>query len=411
MTNARGSIEVPYGWVIVTASLLIHTIGLGVPNVLFVALKPIAADFDWPRAVPSMAYSLMMIGTGIGGVFMGWWMDKRGVMSPVMFGSVMIGLGALVASRSDGMWSLYVANGLLMGLLGKAAMIAPLAANVTRWFDRRRGLAVAIIASGQGFAGAIWPPVFDALNTSVGWRDTYFYFGLFAIASMVPLSLLLRPQPPIPPAHARPGGHSDDGRVLGLPPNGVQAILWIAVIGCCTAMAMPIVHLVSHATDLGVSPMHAAQMLSLLFGAAFFSRIGFGVLADRIGGVRTLIIASVCQAIMLLVFATVEGVAALYVAALLFGLGFSGIMPCYALIVRLLFPAGEAGWRIATIYTFAAAGMALGGWLGGAIYDLTGTYRWAFLTGFGFNVMNLALIGMVWLRQVRFGVAPLPVHS
>ena len=164
MAQREGSAETGYGWVIVFCSLAIHTIGLGSPIVLLVALKPIAAEFDWPRSVPSLAYSMMMIGTGAGGILMGWWMDKRGVFQPVLFGAVMIGIGALVASQSEGKWSLYVANGLLIGLLGKAAMITPLIANVTHWFDRRRGLAVAIIASGQGLAGAIWPPLFRYLK-------------------------------------------------------------------------------------------------------------------------------------------------------------------------------------------------------------------------------------------------------
>ena len=158
------SVETPYGWVVVFASLALHSISLGAPTILFVALKPIAADLDTVRAVPSLAYSLMMIGTGIGGLAMGRWMDRHGVMQPVLFGSVMICIGALLASRAEGQWGLFIATGLLIGLLGKAAMIAPLVANVTRWFDRRRGFAVAIITSGQGLAGAIWPTVVQYFN-------------------------------------------------------------------------------------------------------------------------------------------------------------------------------------------------------------------------------------------------------
>ena len=179
MISREDSIEVPYGWVVIFASLALHSIALGAPNVLFVALKPIAADLGSLRSVPSFAYSLLMIGAGVGGVAMGLWMDKRGIVQPILFGSVMIGLGAVMAAQSEGHWSLYVANGILIGLLGKAAMIAPLVANATRWFDRRRGLAVAIIASGQGLAGTIWPPVLQMMNAAVGWQDTYFYFGIF----------------------------------------------------------------------------------------------------------------------------------------------------------------------------------------------------------------------------------------
>ena len=180
MTKEKtASIEIPYGWVIIIASLLLNTIALGAPNILFVALKPIAADLGEQRWVPSLAYSLMMIGAGIGGIFMGLWMDRRGILGPAVFGSLMIALGAFVASFTQDRWELWFANGVLIGLFGKAAMIAPLVANATRWFDKRRGLAVAIIASGQGLAGVLWPPIFQNMNDLVGWRETFFIFRYF----------------------------------------------------------------------------------------------------------------------------------------------------------------------------------------------------------------------------------------
>jgi len=404
------SVEISYGWVIIFVSLTIHTIGLGAPTMLFVALKPIAADLDVPRAIPSLAYSLLMIGTGVGGIFMGIWFDRRNILEPLLFGSVMIALGAFLASHAEGRWGLYAANGLLIGLLGKAAMIAPLVANATRWFDRRRGLAVAIISSGQGFAGMIWPPVVRYMNDLVGWRDTYLYFGILALCTMLPLAFLLKPKPPAVPVQTRSNAVEEDAvLVLGWTPHAVQGLLWVAVVCCCTAMAMPIVHLVSHATDLGVPKARAAGMLSLLFTGAFFSRIAFGMLADRIGGVKTLLISSSCQALMLTAFIFVDTTTGLYVAALLFGLGFTGIMPCYALILRLLFPVNEMGWRIATQYLFAAMGMAIGGWLGGFVFDLSGGYPAAFAVGVGFNLVNLVCIGVLYLRQRSVGLSPLPV--
>ena len=403
------SVETPYGWVIVLASLALHSISLGAPTILFVTLKPIAADLNTVRAVPSLAYSLMMIGTGIGGIAMGRWMDRYGVMQPVLFGSVMIALGALLASYAEGRWSLFIATGLLIGLLGKAAMIAPLVANVTRWFDRRRGLAVAIITSGQGLAGAIWPTVIQYFNDLVGWRGTFLYFSVFAAVTMVPAAFLLRPRPPIAVSDRPAGGpHVDDRRVLDLPPHVAQIMLWLAIIGCCGAMSVPIVHLVSHVTDQGYTLEQGARVLSVLFMAAFVSRLGFGMLADRIGPIRTLLIGSVSMAAMLLAFAFTTGYTGLFIAALLFGLGFSGIMPCYPLIIRLLYPVSQAGGRIAAQYMFAAGGMALGGWLGGVIFDLTGSYSPAFLVAFAFNAMNFAIMSMVHFRQTRIGLRPHP---
>ena len=403
------SVETRYGWVIVFASLAVHSISLGAPTILFVALKPIAADLDTARAVPSLAYSLLMIGTGIGGIAMGWWMDRRGVMQPVLFGAVMICLGALLASYAQGRWSLFIATGLLMGLLGKAAMIAPLVANVTRWFDRRRGLAVAIITSGQGLAGALWPAVIQYFNDLVGWRGTFLYFSIFAAATMVPAAFLLRPRPPISPSD-RPaaGSPTDERRVLDLPPHVAQIMLWVGTIGCCAAMSVPIVHLVSHVTDQGYTLEQGAQALSVLFMAAFLSRLAFGVLADRIGPMRTLLIGSVSMAAMLLAFAFTTSYTGLFTAALLFGLGFSGIMPCYPLIIRILFPVSQAGKRIAAQYMFSAVGMALGGWLGGVIFDLTGSYSPAFLVAFAFNVVNFTVMSIVHVRHTRLRLSLYP---
>lgn len=405
MIRREDSIEVPYGWVIVIASLLLHSIALGAPNVLFVALKPIAADLGSLRTVPSFAYSLLMIGSGVGGIAMGLWMDKRGVIQPVLFGAVMIGLGAIVASQSETRWGLYVANGVLIGLLGSSAMIAPLVTNATRWFDRRRGLAVAIIASGQGVSGAIWPPVLRYLNDSVGWRETYFYFGVFALAVMVPLALTLRHKPVTAPTDQQRMG-ADQLRIFGLRPNLVQGVLCAATVCCCTAMAMPIVHLISHATDLGFAKVRAAELMSVLFTAAFFSRIAFGMLVDRIGAFPTLLIGSACQMVMLFAFSVIESHTSLYIAALMFGLGFAGIMPCYPSIIRVSFPETEFGWRVACQYLFAAMGMALGGWLGGAVFDVTGSYSYAFLTGAGFNLVNFVLIGSLFVRRRRHGAMP-----
>ena len=404
--RTRESVEIPYGWVVVVASLLLNSIALGAPAILFVALKPIATDLATERWVPSMAYSLLMMGTGIGGLFMGWWMDKRGILQPVAFGSLMIALGAFVASFSDGQWGLWIANGLLIGLLGKSAMIAPLIANATRWFDRRRGLAVSIVTSGQGLSGAVWPPVLGYLNTSFGWRETYVWFAVFALCTMLPLAWLVRRPPPVSPFRPTTASQGAAGQVLGLPANAVQGILWLAVLGCCAAMAMPIVHLVSHATDLDHPMARATELLSALMVSGFVSRILFGMLADRIGPVPTLLIASACQAVMLLVFSVVESLAALYVAAILFGLGFAGIMPCYPLILRMWFPVRQIGWRIAAQYLFASLGMALGGWLAGRIFDITGSYGPAFLTGVAFNMMNFILIGCLYIQSRRLGLSP-----
>ena len=410
MSDYRSSsVEVRYGWVVVWASLVLNGIALGAPTLLFVALKPIAADLGGGRWVPSFGYSLLMVGTGIGGIAMGWWMDKRGILQPILFGSAMICLGSLVASQSEGRWGFWIANGLLIGLLGKAAMIAPLVANATRWFDRRRGLAVAIIASGQGLAGAVWPSVFGYLENKVGWQETYSYYAIFAAVTMLPLCWLVRPKPPVPPPGPIRLAASRDGRVLDWPADRVQVMLWLAAIGCCGGMSMPMVHLVSHASDLGYAEARGAELLTVLMVAGFVSRMGFGMLSDRIGAAPTLLIASACQMVMLTVFAFVESLTGLYIAALMFGLGFAGIMPCYPLLLRLWFPVSQIGWRIGAQYLFAAIGMAAGSTIAGYIFDVTGSYAPAFLTGAAFNAMNFLLVSMLHLRSSSLGLSPRPV--
>lgn len=396
------SVETPYGWVVVVASLLLMATGFGGSYLVVVGLKPIAAEFDWPRQIPSLAYSLVMLGAGIGGILMGLWADRRGMGGPALVGAVMVGAGAILSGYATGIWSLFLPHFLLLGILGNGTMFSPLMTNATKWFDRRRGIAVAIVAGGQSLAGAIWPPIFRYTMDEWGWRTTMIGFGITAICIMLPLSLCLRR--PAPESGPRPGAAGlvagDEDKVLGLRPNVVLAMLGVAIIGCCIAMAMPMVHVVAYCSDLGFATARGAEMLSLLLGCAFMSRLAFGWVADRIGGLRTILIGASLQAVFLAAFAWVDSLASLYIVSALFGLAFGGIVPSYALAVRELFHVSQAGWRIGVVYFFGTVGMGLGGYVGGLIFDLTGGYERAFLTGVAFNLLNLVLIAaLVWRHR------------
>jgi len=393
------SVEQPYGWVVVLVSMTMMAVALGAPYLVIVALKPIAAEFGWPRAVPSLCYALVLLGAGLGGLVMGRWADRAGILPPALLGALGIASGAWWASTAEGMAALYLSHGLLMGFLGNGAFIAPLLANASHWFDRRRGIAIALVASGQNLAGAIWPPVLRYLTDAYGWRQAFALYAIVALATLLPLSLVMRRPPPHAPLAIDAAGRARSGQVLGWPAGVVQATLCLAVVGCCVAMAMPMVHVIAHATDLGHPRARAAEMLSLLLGCALVSRLLFGLVADRIGGLRTLLIGSAGQAVMLSSFVLADSLWGLYLVSALFGLAFGGIVPSYALIVRELFPAGQAGWRIGAVILFGSIGMALGGWLGGHIFDLTGSYRNAFLVGVAFNLGNLALVGTLLHRQ------------
>jgi MFS family permease len=391
-----GSIERPYGWVIAHVSLLMMAVGFGAPYLIVVGLKAVSADLGVPREVPSLAYSVSIFGAGLGGILMGWWADRVGLFKPVLLASLMVPLGVFLISRAESPVDLYLAHGVILGVFGNGAMFAPSVANVTRWFDRRRGLAISIVVSGQSLAGAIWPPIFQWGFDGWGWRQTALYYAALSAVILVPLSFFLRPKPPVPPA----GGVQRlvvGAPVFGLPANFVQAIICLAIVGCCIAMAMPMVHVAAFCTDLGFAAEHGARLLSILLLCAFISRLFWGNMADRIGGLNTILASSSLQAIALSFYAFVDTLPSLYALSIGFGLAFGGIIPTYAVVVREYFPASEAGWRIGATFLFGTSGMALGGWAGGRIFDVFGFYQAAFMVGVAANLVNLVLVaGLRW---------------
>jgi MFS family permease len=394
------SIESRYGWVVAIASTLMIATAFGAAYLVVVGLKPIAAEFGWPRQIPSAAYGLALLGAGFGGITVGFWSDRHGMGMPSIVGAFTIGIGAIVAGYSQDMVTFLAVHFLLIGFVGNGTMFSPLLTNITRWFDRRRGIAVAIVASGQSLAGAVWPPIFRHTMDTYGWRETMIGYGVTAIVILLPLSLLMQRRP----AHILSALSQGDKPkpaatpiVLGLAANHVQAMLCAAIVGCCVAMAMPMVHIVAFCSDLGFAAARGAEMLSILLACAFVSRIAYGWLADRIGGLVTLLIGSLLQLCGLALYVVIDSLFGLYAVSVFYGLGYGGIVPMYAIIVRELFPEHQAGWRIGILFLFGTIGMALGGYLGGLIYDLTATYTLAFLVGIAFNVLNLLLIGLlVW---------------
>jgi MFS family permease len=403
---------------VLVASLVFLMIGTGSVYFLVIALKLISADFDWPRTVPSVAYSLQYFGAGVGGIFMGYCFDRTGMGLPALLGASMIGLGAMLTSIVSSAWELFFIYGVMMGFLGRAALFSPLMANITRWFDHKKSMAVGVVGSGQGLAGALWPPVFQYFFDAIGWRQTAFWYGVFALATMLPLVFVLRQKPPQPEA-AAPAAPDLSAAPLApdhpsalplarqtIPPRWapvpsriMQTSLSVASIGCCVGMSLPLAHVVSHVSDIGYAPARGAEVLSLMLAsAAVSSFFGVGFLGGRYGGLRALFVFSSTQAIFLAVLAFVDSLTAVYIAAMLFGLGYGGILPCYPIIVREHLPAPEVGRRTGLVILFAGGGMALGAWLGGAIFDLTGSYKLAFLIGVAFNLANLAIIGSLISR-------------
>ena len=399
---AAPSVETQSSWLVAFTALGVMSMSFGAPLVAVVALKPIAADLGSLRSVPALAGSLAWLGAAVGGIVMARVAERIGVRWTVMFGALMIGAGLALSSRG-GVWQLFVGHGILIGLLGNAGINAPLYVYVSHWFDRRRGTALALISSGQYVAGALWPSLFQRGIAEFGWRHTMALFSVAVIAVVVPAALVLRAPPHAPSAGALSLGPASATPVLGFRPGVALALLSLAAFLCCVPMAMPQGHLVAFCSDLGIPAAHGAAMLSLLLGCAFLSRQFWGAVADRIGGLRTVLAGSVCQVTAMTGFLLTQGEAGLFAVAAIFGLGFSGIVPAYVVAIRDLFPAAEAAWRIPTLLLFSGSGMAAGGWLAGALYDAFGFYTAAFATGVAFNLVNLAVVGALVARQGKIG--------
>jgi MFS family permease len=367
-----------------------------------VVLPPVQAEFGVARSDAALPYTLTMIGFGLGGVLMGRLSDRFGIAVPVLFAACVLGLGYLAAAAATDLWQFTLAQGVLIAFLGSAVTFGPLLADTSLWFNRRRGIAVSIAASGSYLAGTIWPPLVQHFIDTVGWRQTYTGIGVFCVLTMVPLALMLRRRSPALAASspASPSTAWSD-RPLGLSRTGLQTLLVVAGLSCCVAMSMPQVHIVAYCADLGYGPARGAEMLSLMLGFGIVSRLAFGWIADRIGGLRTLLLGSSLQAFALVLFLPFDGLVSLYVISVLFGLFQGGIVPAYAIVVREQFPPAQAGTRVSMVLTATLFGMALGGWMSGALYDLTGTYTAAFANGIAWNALNMAIAGWLLWRSGR----------
>jgi len=328
---------------------------------------------------------------------------------PVMIGALGLGAGFVLAGTAPSLVQFSFAHGVLIGLLGCSATFAPLVADTSLWFNRRRGIAVAICASGNYLAGTVWPPILQYAFDTVGWRATYVGLGCFCTATMLLLALVLRRRPPALESSAV-RSFSQSERPLGLSPNALMALLMIAGVACCVAMSMPQVHIVAYCGDLGYGAARGAEMLSLMFGFGVLSRLAFGFVTDRLGGLRTLLLASVLQAIAIALFIPFDSLASLYIVSALFGVFQGGLVPQYAIVVREYFAPREAGVRVGIVLMSTLFGMALGGWISGAIFDVTGSYQAAFVNGLAWNIVNIVIIAWLLLRALPARARENPVY-
>jgi MFS family permease len=400
-----------YAWTRLWVSLALSTIGGAGMYSMAVVLPPLQAEFAIARGEASLPFTLTMIGFGIGGILMGRLSDRFGVMVPVIAGSVCLALGFVAAGFAQSLAQFAAIHGLLIGI-GTSGTFVPLVADITLWFAKRRGIAVAIVMSGNYLAGTVWPPLMQHFIDTAGWRANYIGTGVFALLAMPLLALALRKRPPI--AELAPGAspagtrHAapDSERPLGFTPGRLQGLLCVAGVACCVAMSMPQVHMVAYCADLGFPAARGAEMLSLMMAFGIVSRLASGWIADHIGGLRTLLLGAALQATALALFLPYDGLVALYVVSALFGLFQGGIVPSYPLIVREYFSPREAGARTGTVIMATLAGMALGGWIPGWIFDVTGSYRAAFVNGIAWSLVTSSVALFLIARSRRGPLAP-----
>jgi len=376
-------------------AVLIASVGaVGVWS-LVVVMPTVQADFSATRGAVSLASTMVFMGFGLGGVVTGKITDRFGIVVAMALSIALLGIAFVLTGLAATLWQFNVAY-FLIGL-GTAVTFAPLMAEASHWFERYRGLAVAIVASGNYVAGTIWPPLVNWGVQSIGWRSTHIAIGIFCAISMAVLLLVLR-------AIMGSGGARDHTDAppphvdLGLSANTLTVLLSIASVACCVAMAMPQVHIVAYCGDLGYGVARGAEMLSMMMGFGIISRIGSGFLADRIGGIRTLLIGSIAQGIALLFYLFFDSLTSLYLISAMFGLFQGGIVPSYAIIVRETMPAREAATRVGTVIFASVFGMSLGGWVSGVIFDATGSYAAAFANGLAWNLLNMSIVVGLLIR-------------
>ncbi len=392
------SVESRESWIVASAVLAITTVAFGCAWITPVALTEIASELGGVRTVPALAGSIAWLGAGIGGVLMGRMYRRFGARTIVVCGAVMLAAG-LAVSTLGASTPLLIGHGFFIGLLGIGAVNAPMYIYISQWFDKRRGSALALISSGSYLAGALWPPIFERLITNYGWRQTMLMYGVLVFVVVAAIAVVFLKMPPEANTGSGAAVEAPSRFRMRLPPNISFALLCAGAVLCCIPMAMPQQHMVAFCGDLGISRSTGALLLSVLLGTAFLSRQIGGWASDKLGGLKTIFICSGAQAVALAGFLFTQSEAGLFLVAGVFGLGFSPIVPAYALAVRELFDVKEAYWRIPTILLFTASGMAIGGWLAGFLYDLFGSYQVAFATGVAANIANFVLIGFLTWRQ------------
>lgn len=399
ITTDAPFLDSKYSWLRLLISVMISVVGSAGMWIVVVVLPSVQIEFGIDRSDASLPFTAVMAGFAIGNLVLGRLVDRLGIVIPMAGAAVMLAAGFALASQATNIWSFAAYQGFFIGI-GSAAAFGPLIADISHWFEKRRGIAVAAAASGNYIAGAIWPFLLKDIIAADGWRDAYLIASLASVIIMLPMAFLLRRRVPAQKVETSEIGkqHLSGLKFIQISPRSLQILLGIAGVGCCVAMSMPQVHIVAYCADLGYGVAAGAGMLSIMLLGGIFSRLASGMLADYIGGIRTILLGSFLQCMALFLYIPFDGLMSLYVVSLIFGLSQGGLVPGYALVVREYLPAKEAGERVGLVIMLTVVGMALGGWISGWIYDLTGSYQAAFVNGIAWNMLNMLVMAFLLWR-------------
>ncbi|USG60872.1 MFS transporter [Sneathiella marina] len=396
-----------YSWLRLFMSVMISIVGSAGMWIVVVVLPSVQSEFGVDRSDASLPFTTVMVGFAIGNLVLGRLVDRFGIVIPMAVAALMLAAGFALTSQASNIWSFAAYQGIFVGI-GSAAAFGPLIADISHWFAKRRGIAVAAAASGNYIAGAIWPFLLKDIIAADGWRDAYLIASLASLVIMLPMAFLLRRK--VPKQNVDIGEtsvqHLSGLKFIQLSPRSLQILLGVAGVGCCVAMSMPQVHIVAYCADLGYGVAAGAGMLSIMLIGGILSRLASGILADYIGGIRTILLGSFLQCLALFLYIPFDGLMSLYVVSLIFGLSQGGLVPGYALVVREYLPAKEAGERVGLVIMLTVVGMALGGWISGWIYDLTGSYQAAFVNGIAWNMLNMLIMAFLLWRTKEPGAVP-----
>lgn len=396
--------DTPYSWFRLVITLIIAIFANTGMWAVITIMPALEAEFVTSRSVTSLPFTMNMLGFALGNLIIGRIIDRFGVTLSVMAAALLSASAFMLSTITSDIYMLAAVH-LLLGF-GTASGFGPLITDISHWFLKQRGIAVALIASGNYLAGGIWPLFLSDILAEDGWRAAYITLAIVTLCVILPLSVLLRRELPEAGHQIAAQKVTENIQKTRISPLRLQVLLCVAGLACCVAMSMPQVHIVSYCVGLGYGPAVGAEMLSLMLFGGVISRIVSGLIADKIGGIRTLLLGSFAQGIALVMYLPFDGMASLYVVSLIFGLSQGGIVPSYALVVREFLPPKEAGARVGFVIMVTILGMALGGWMSGWLYEATGSYQAAFINGIAWNALNLGIVLWILTRDKRASLLP-----